>query len=288
MDCFLSSFSCNADLDGLREAGSRCKQLADETSVLCDVARAKGDTVKSFTQDMKHSLEVFAGDIDASTFTDIKALIQDNKARQTIAVATEMDDIAFDMAMKSKEMTKAMTQGIESLPDPVREELEAEDTGAGDDEVAAKQLSDVDNDIEELDTCTKSLNRMSVFTAATSGKDAFSGLASKEKVCQILFEKIKEVSSSVARLSQALNGNCCAMLTSGNEMFKCLRLSKLMSKAANAAHRLIMAIINFIKTAWNKIEGFTEEFVTVKNPPSFVKSKAQNVASSVMGSLLRA
>jgi len=289
LDCVLSSFSCNADLDGLRYAGRKCRELADETSVLCDVARAKGETVKSFSRDLQDSLQAFSGEIDASTFINIKELAQDDKARQTIAVATEIDDIALEMVMKCKQMTKAMTRGIDSLPDPVRDELEAEDTGADNDEITIKQKLDIDQDIEELETCTRSLNRMNVFTAATSGKDAFEGLASKEEVCQILFEKIKEVSASVASISQALSGNCCAMMTSGKEMFKCLRLSKLMTNAADSVQRLIKAIINFIKTAWSKVQGFTEEFVRTRNPGRFVNSRVEKFASAnVLWNLLRA
>ena len=293
LSCLGRTVCFNADIGGLQSAGSDCRRLAGETSELCERARNKGEAVSGLSQDVRDTLQGFGEKIDASSFLKIKELVEDDKTKETMTLASDMDDMAKECITKSKEMSNAMSQGVESLPDPVKSEIEQE-TDSEDSEIA--EILHIDKDIEEVETCTKSIRSMNLFTAASSGKSAFDSLANKSQLCSTIFDKIKGLAQSVARISEALiSGSCCAQIraiaSEARDMFKCIHLSNLIAKAAEAVRRLIRAIINLIKTSWKKFQGFMKEFQAAKrigrfvNRPNPFKSLAGG-ATGVMDSLM--
>jgi len=294
LSCLGRKVCFNADIDGLQSAGGDCSRLAGETSKLCERARIKGEAVSGLSQDIRDILQGFGEKIDASSFLKIKELVEDDKTKETMTLATDMDDMAKDCITKSKEMSAAMSRGVQSLPDPVKTEFEQE-TDREDSEVS--ELLDIDKDIKELETCTKSIRSMNVFDAARSGASACEGLANKGHLCGTIFDKIKDLAGTVARISEALmGGSCCAQIkaiaTEAKDMFKCIHPSGLITKAAEAVRRLIKAMITLIKTSWDKFQGFMEEFGAAKrigrfvNSISPVKSNSETTASGFMGKLM--
>ena len=197
-------------------------------------------------------------------------MVKSGAAQQ--ALADQMDDIATKCVQKSRHMTKALQRGVDSLPHPVQKELAKEDTNRKDDyDVAGMktEISRVDQDIVELDSCTRSLQKANLFTAASSGKAAFEGLESKQNLCGSLFTKIKLLSTSIMRMAQAFMGDsCCSQLwafaSEARNLFQCLRLSKLVTLAAKAARRLVTAIAQLFKTAWLKFKALLDEFEAAK------------------------
>jgi hypothetical protein len=106
---------------------------------------------------------------------------------------------------------------------------------------------------------------MNILMATTKGTRAFEGLVSKSGVCQAVFEKIKELCATVARVLQNfIMDGCCAQIQAGisslKESMRCLRLTNFIQALADAGRRMVEAFIGLIKVAWEKSGNFVEEF----------------------------
>lgn len=287
------------DIEKFRDAGQECRSLAQETVELSDAARNKGATAVTCSRDLQETLESFGDDVGPNSFVHIQKLVQDDKAKQTLDVVGQMDGLAQECAGKASAMIDALNRSIESLPDIVKEELKEEEKSRslGDDETEVTELIDVDRDVEDLETCTRSARSMNIFSASTKGRDTFDAVTEKEIKCQTIFGKIKELAAAVYRIASSLaGGNCCeqlkAMAMGAKEIFQCIRLSKLIQQAAAAVRKLIRAIIHFIKLSWGKFKDFIGEFDAAKKIGRFVsnlnplKTRVGQAASGVVGGLL--
>jgi hypothetical protein len=229
--------------------------------------------------------------------------------------------MAVQILAQAEDMKQALTRGIDSLPDDVKEEYEAaaavattdarsgsaaasdRDRAIQDDDDDAQleivKLLDVDQDIAELEnSCNQSREggELNIFSAATTGSAVFAQTASKGNLCQSLFAQMKDLCGTVTKLAKALvlDNNCCARavaIAAGvASLFRCRSLVNLLAKAAQAAQRLIQAIGNLIKQAWQRFLGFTQEFQAAKKLGKFVNgvknSKVGHVASGLVSSLL--
>jgi ferritin-like metal-binding protein YciE len=258
----------NTDIDGLITAGSETKRLAEETVELSNNTQEKGQKVIDFCRDVQDTLSNIG--TNPKSFVQIMGL--KDQMQETVAEAAEIDDMAQQCVDKSNQMKAAMERGVESLPPSSKEAIrEDEET---DDEMD-KHLLDVDEDIQELEQCTESLKNMNFFTASQSGTRAFSGLVTKGEVCRTMFEQVKNFAASIARITQVfVQQNCCAnfqaFVGEASDMIKCIRLSSLISAIATAAKRLIQAMINLIKVAWEKFARLLDEFPAAKKIENFV------------------
>jgi hypothetical protein len=279
LSCLDFPFFPSADLNGLQSAGNECRALAEQTSMLSATARNKGQSVVDYTREVRDTLKNFGTKMDASTFVSIKALIENNKMTEAKTAASEMNDIAMECVNKSKAMAAAMQKGVKSLPDPVKDDLEDAKRDTDDEDVT--EILDIHQDIQDLDNCTRDIKQMNLLSAARSGADAFLGLAEKQEACRNMFSKMKDLSASVVRLSEAfMEQNCCirmrAMPSQANDMLKCIRLSGLITKIAEAVRTLIKAILRFLGAAWEKIKGFLDEFQAAKKIKTFVANKLES------------
>jgi phage-related protein len=273
----LLSFICGSlcgdtDLEGLRSAGSDCHRLAAETVELSVSTKTKCQNVIDFAQDVKATLTGIGPKLAPSTYTTI--MEYHDKMTETMTLAREMDDMAQECVNKSSEMTQAMQRGVDSLPKATKSEMEDDKDSEDENDV---KLLDVDKDIEELEKCTSSLQNTNLFSAASSGTRAFQGLANKGELCKTMFERVEELSASIARITQAfMQQSCCAQMTAvlseAKNMLRCIRLSTLMQKIAEAARRLIQAIFNLLNMAWSKFKDFLDEFEAAKKIKNFVNS----------------
>lgn len=253
------------------QASTDGKQLAEETIAICTDTQNKGRSVMNIAKETKSILSDLKG-ITPAKFMTIKNFVESGKKDEIISMVTGMDDLAVQCSSKAAGMHDAMQRGVDSLPDVVKDENNNAQEGDTDHE---EDALDFESDITELEECTENLKSMNLLSATTKGTSAFEGLISKSEVCQTVFEQIKELSASIARLSQTfMMDNCCAQIKAGmsslKEMMKCLRLTNIIQTLADAGRRMITAFINLIKVAWRKIGDFLEEFPAAKKIKTFV------------------
>lgn len=269
LSCICGTLCGETDLKGLRAAGSDCHRLAGETVELAVGTKTKCQSVIDFAQHVKANLTGIGTKMDPSSFMAI--MEYQDKMKDTMALAGEMDDLAGQCVVKSTEMSGAMQRGVDSLPQVTKDEI-AETTS--EDESDTKLL-DLDKDIEEIENCTEGLRTMDIFSVATSGSSAFGSLVNKGELCKKMLERVEELSTSIARITQAFmqQSGCAqiqAALSETKNMLRCISLSNLMTKIATAARRLIQAIFNLLSVAWDKFKVLLEQFGAAKKIKNFV------------------
>jgi hypothetical protein len=260
------------DLTEIFSAGTQASKLAEELMQLSSNTQTRSLNVVGFAGEIR---ETFAGlniKMNASTFKAIIDVLNGDKMKDMIALASEMDDLALECVNKSIAMKETVTRGTSSLPRSFKDEPSGDDTYVDEGE---QELADLGRDIADLEECTSSLRTMNIFSAATKGTRAFDGLLSKKSVIETTFQRIKELCAIVARASQnMISETCCGQIQAGiyaiRAMFQSLRLSKLIEKLTEAGKRLLDAIKNLILVAWEKFQHFTEEFVAAKKIKNFV------------------
>ena len=295
--CLAAQLCCtDGAIEGLQTAGRECSETAVNTRALAADAYRKGETAVKYSVEVKETLASFGGgsNIGPDTFHNVIKLVQDDKAKQTLDLATEMDDMAATIMKQAIDMTAQMQRGIDSLPEAVRDELQQEEEDAvktrggiggdgnyvnkdadDDDMTALTELLEVDSDIDEVERSSRNVGDIDIFTAAVKGRDAYESVAKKEVHCQQIFGKMQKVCDSVVRIAQALAGGDClgqtmALAAGAPGMFKCIRLTTLLQKAAEAARKLIQAVIKFVRQTWNAFKNFAGEFEAAKRLGRFV------------------
>jgi hypothetical protein len=269
LSCICGTLCGETDFEGLRAAGSDCHRLAAETCELAVSTETKCQNVIDFAQDVMANLIGIGTKMNPSSLMAI--MEYQDKMKDTMAIAGEMDALAGQCVNKSTEMSRAMQRGVDSLPQVTKGEIEQMDTV----EASDMKLIDLDKDIEEIENCTESLRNMDIFSAASSGSSAFGGLVNKGGLCKVMFERVEELSTSIARITQAfMQQSGCAQIqaavSEAKNMLRCISLSSLMTKIAEAARRLIQAIFDLLSTAWNKFKDLLEQFGAAKKIKNFV------------------
>jgi uncharacterized phage infection (PIP) family protein YhgE len=269
LSCLCGTLCGETDLKGLRAAGSDCHRLAAETVELAVGTEAKCQNVIDFAQDVKANLTEIGTKMNPSSFMAV--MEYQDKMKDTMALAGEMDSLAGKCVDKSTEMSGAMQRGVDSLPQVTKDGIEEMNT----EDESDMKLLDLDKDIKEIENCTESLRNMDIFSVATSGSSAFGSIVNKGGLCKKMFERVEELSTSIARITQAFmqQSGCAqiqAALSETKNMLRCISLSSLMTKIAKAARRLIQAIFNLLSTAWNKFKDLLEQFGAAKKIKNFV------------------
>mmetsp|Transcript_21989 Transcript_21989/g.32477 ORF Transcript_21989/g.32477 Transcript_21989/m.32477 type:complete len:299 (-) Transcript_21989:77-973(-) len=278
--CLVRTLCCGADADKLQNAGSKVGRLARETSGHCVETNTKSQQLIAFATDVKTTFVGFADGIDPSDFQNVQSLVSGDKMNSNIALAKEMDDLALQCVNKSMEMTKALKEGIEALPEPVKKEIN--DDNDEDSNTDQPDLPDIDKDIEELEECTKNIDNMNFFSAKEAGENAFEGLTNKGEVCQKVFGSMKDFADSIVEINDAFSNakNCCGkiftVVSEAKEIMRSIRLAKLIQLFAESAAKLIKSIIALMKAVMKKFKGLS--------PDSF-KESIKGVADSVEGAI---
>eukprot|EP00542_Grammatophora_oceanica_P017467 CAMPEP_0194029178 /NCGR_PEP_ID=MMETSP0009_2-20130614/2992_1 /TAXON_ID=210454 /ORGANISM="Grammatophora oceanica, Strain CCMP 410" /LENGTH=333 /DNA_ID=CAMNT_0038668783 /DNA_START=95 /DNA_END=1096 /DNA_ORIENTATION=- len=259
-------------ISGLLDAGSKCKTLAEETSAICEKTQQKGKNVMNLADNVKKALGGM-GTINPAAYKSILDLLDGDGSEQIMNQVDQMRGMADECVSKSNEMATTMKQGADSLPQWMKDEAAdpKEDSDGADDDTVATEF---ENDITDIEDCSRALQQMNLLSAATEGKSAFEGLTSKKEAFQSLFNKVKQLCKSVGRISQGFlfEGNCCAQIKKSvqavREMLRCVKLSEMVQKLAVLGRRMVAAVVDLVKVAWKKFRSFTGEYSaasTMKN-----------------------
>jgi gas vesicle protein len=239
----------------LRAVGRDCHRLAKETMALCDETMDKSDQVVSFGEEIQSTLVELSSNMDASTIDTIRDLIDGDKVTAARSLAGEMDGLAKTCVTKSVEMITRMQDGVEGLPDLVKNFVKrrADKIGVTEEE---QKLRDIEPDIKELEACVNAVTNLKLVTAMEAGTRAYSGITSKSGVCKILFEAIRKFAEAFMTIADAfLNIDVGEILNKAKDVLRCIRLSSLMKQLAEEAGHLIQLIINVFQGASGKLSN---------------------------------
>jgi hypothetical protein len=304
----LTTLCCTTDLNGVTSACRECSTSADEIVQLSETARSNGETAIQYVQ---HVQQVLASlkDIQClnpDTFMQFKSLVDDDggRAKKTLEGVNQMDDLALACVQKARGISDSLQRGVDALPAQVKDDLmedasqgisssinnnqarSLETVGGGrgagltddadDDERALAKLLDVDENVTEVENSTRGVGDLSLFSVAVKGRGIFEGLSSKNALCTQIFERIQSVATTISRICAAFaGGNCClqlqAVTVGAGDLVKCIRLSNLIQRAAEAAGKLIRAIVSFFRAVGDKFRGCLDEFDAAKKIGNFVK-----------------
>lgn len=275
-DCFCGtlcgSLQGETDFEAITQSGVECHRVAEETIELTDNTTARFDKVVVFAKDVKSTLSGFRTDPK----TVVKMMGYRDEMRDTIQLAGEVDDLARECVDKANEMNDAMQRGLNGLPEATRDAIEKE--LSGEEEIETRQdreLIDVDEAARELEICERDLGDVDVFTAAQRGNVAFEGIVQNGDRILAMFDRIRELSASIARITQAIMAehSCCgqirAVASQGKEMIRCLQMSAVISKMAIAAQRLIKALTGPMKVLRIKCGSLLDEINAAKKIKNF-------------------
>ena len=277
----------------------------------CATARRTGDEFVATSRAIGHDLGALQSQqsLDASVFRRLRDFVQKNQTRQARDQVSGMMALAKEILARTGRMEQTIHEGIESLPDFVKEEFandaaeqqqqqgggarqhQSRSLGMGDDvgdEAELEELLNVDADIADLQNSCSTATRgsdgggLSLFSASTLGKTVFEGTSAKGAHCQTLFGKLHDLCAAVSNLMKAsvAENNCCvrmqALATGLAGLFRCRHLVNLMRRMADAVLRLVKAMAELIQLLWSRVQGFLGEFDAAKKLGRFVNSKIRN------------
>lgn len=287
--------------DKVAAAAIECQELAESAAGLCDTAKGKGEEMRSLSGSCQRDMKGMSNSRSLAApqvFLKIHDIIENNKAKNVMDFCDTMTGMAQQVLTKAEAMTRSMTDAIDSLPGDMKEKYEGEQRermvttsgtrainnedaeammGALDEDLELLKIADVEADIVDLEeSCVQSRGGLDLFTAATTGATAFEKTESKGVVCQNLFQQMQDLCSSLARIAQAyLSGDgCCAQIRAVVDgiasLFRCRALAQILTRAAQAAIRLVAAIITLVRITWQKVQGFMKQFKAAKKIGKFV------------------
>jgi hypothetical protein len=300
------------DLKALAAASRECGASADRVVSLSGTARSHGEAAVEYGRHVQDVLAALRGDdvrkklLDPGTFAQLKSLVDDSdgRAQKALEGVGQMDDLALACGENARDISDCLRRAVDALPAQLKDELAEEEgnqpsrgsgdqdrslgvgggggegTGvpddADDDERALAQLLDVDENVADVESSTRGVGDLNLFSVAMKGRGIFEGLSGKNAVCTQIFERIRSVATTISTICSAFaGGNCCAQLqavTAGvGDLVKCIRLSDLIVRAAEAASKLVRAIVSFFRAVGDKFRGCLDEFNAAKKIGNFVK-----------------
>jgi hypothetical protein len=222
-----------------------------------------------------------------------------------------MGDLAQQSMLTAQTMTKNLQTAVDSIPAVMREEAMHEEsiespvaeadggattrdfaatTDENDESSLAKLLECIDQNVQETRSLSRGFDQVDIFTVASQGRTAFVDLLTKQNVCGLIFDKMQGLSRTILNLANALameNASCCdqlnALAAGTASMVQCLRISKLLERAAGAAKKLLKALMEFGQKAWTKFCRFVEEFDAAKRLGRFVQVSITPLKASKVG-----
>lgn len=262
----LNDIDLGDTVESFKVSGMECNQISKETSELCACTISKSAEMVAFGQDIQATLREFkqGETMDASAFESIRDLVSGDKMKAATALAGEMDNLALTCVDKSIEMITSIERGVDSLPDVMKEGIDAAaKNGANEDD---PELPSVDKDIQELETCIEAIQQVNLFTAMDAGLNAFNGLTAKGEICTDMFATMKRFAENVTSITDAfMDLNVKTVLSKLKDMWRCLRLSDLMKSFAEEVGKLIKWIIKLFTDSSDKLSGIWSALAYAKD-----------------------
>ena len=260
-------------LQTVQAKGQECVHASSETIAICDATQEKREQMIAFASEIQSTLSNFSsGKNDASVLETIRDLTDGEKVRHAMELAKGLDEAALACVEKSTIMIEAMEQGVDSLPDVVQKALEAATGDAGgddDDDEEEELLKGLENDMEDIRACVKSIKDLNLSTALKVGLDAFNQLSDKATRSKSLFLSVRGFAADVQEVSQSFTDMDVSTIASkSKDMLRCIGMCETMKQIAQGAGKLLQLLISLFQATADRVSelwaalAFTKDCMT--------------------------
>jgi uncharacterized protein YjbJ (UPF0337 family) len=242
----LSGVDCGQAMGQLKDIAQRTETAARETMEICSSTHTKREQMIAFADDILSTMKKLP-DGDASVLDTIQDLTDGDKVLAAKELATGLDVAAKSCVEKSMEMMNAMEEGVDKLPQMLQDMIEKNDDG-DDDLDDINLIKDVEKDLDDVQTCIKSIQSLNLVTGLKVGVQAFSQLAEKAKRSRSLFDKVSDFASDIVDITKSFrNFQVQDVVPKSRQLIRCLRMTDVMKQLAQAAGRLMEILINLFQ-----------------------------------------
>ena len=228
--------------------------------------------------------------MDSSKLEIICDLVDGDKVRESIILGKEIGDLSTQCVIKSVEMINRMEEGVRSLPDFMEEMIDDQIMRSSEKENEENPIT-IEKDIEDIEKCVIALKTLNLSTAMSTGLNSYQTLAQKAQVCGTLFEAIEKFSTSVMTITDAfISHDWGTAAKKLKDIFRCIKLSKLIKKYAEEAGKLMKHVINLFQDSSRGLGVVWKALDFAKNCLSeclcYIKHVKQNCSEAISKSEL--
>ncbi|KAG7368978.1 hypothetical protein IV203_031721 [Nitzschia inconspicua] len=230
----------------LKDIAQRTEKAARETVEICSNTHTKREQMIAFADDILSTLKKLP-DGDASVLDTIKDLTDGDKVLAAKELASGLDVAAKSCVDKSLEMMNAMDEGVDKLPKMLQDMIEKNDDG-DDDLDDLNLIKGVEKDLDDVQSCIKSIQSLNLVTGLKVGVQAFSQLAEKAKRSRSLFDKVSDFASDIVDITTSFHKlQVQDVVPKSRQLIRCLRMTDVMKQLSQAAGRLMKILIDLFQ-----------------------------------------
>lgn len=290
----------------IRSAVQKCRNLAEKSIPITKLASERGVALLSLAGQNQTAMRGLGEDTDTNRgleeapkiFLKIQHLLDDSQIVESIADCKEMAKMAKELVGYTNDMANTLQKAIDSLPEHYQDDdhddadgtktpqtrsrsilaQEIEDEDDVDTQEILKLLTHIDADIQDVyASSNQARGGLDIFTASTMGSKVFELTQSKGQLAIDLFRQMSNLNTVLADgVSTVLaDSKCCiklhAAMKSVSTLLRSQKLVKVLVSAATAVERLMDALEKLVEVAWQKMQGFLEQFAAAKKLGKFVK-----------------
>lgn len=195
-------------------------------------------------------------------FGALRSLARDGEIQDTVDLATTIDDEVLDCVAQVLTMIQVVTDGFQKLPEMLTNDIdmkEAGTRGVDDDDEFFRSLPDIENDVLEFESRSRSIEDDDVLSASNASVRGFSDISSNttEKCIQM----INTLEAYAGKCDGTINSfmsvwDLDSVVTKIDEMCRIINLGELMKQIANRIQRLLQAMKKYMMAVIDKFTKF--------------------------------
>jgi hypothetical protein len=271
--------------------------FSDAKDCLLKCLQPVQDAIKLCTKSKETSLrlieksQIVSRQLDAANGFDFQALfklIKDGEIQETIDLATSIDDEIIEATNKCVEMVDNVNDGYRNLPDILTSGIDPVEAGRCIDD---PDVPDLDDDLLEFETTTRSLEGTDTMNTSKSAVRGFTDVSVKTEKC---IQMITSFENFAMRCQQTIESfinewNLESATTKVIDMCRLITTGELMKRFADKINCLLKAMIAYMKSAFGKFTGL-QKFGKLlpggkSSSPSGKNGKKQEKITNIVGSI---
>lgn len=242
-----------AGLAFAKDCMSDCMQHVVQAKTLVLDAHDKSRSLLGKSQSIMAQLQS-VGKINRQTYHSVRELGTGDEIPDAIALAKGMDDLIVECTSKVTSMVDRVSEGFKNLPEIITDGFELNEQGK---DTNDPEPVDVEGDIADLEASREAIEGSDIFSACKSGASGFSSVSTKTEMCTDMLVTVRDFSTNCDSTIESFLGvwDLNSAITKIQEMCRLVSLGELMKQFASQIKRLILAIIELLKSAMEKFRN---------------------------------
>jgi hypothetical protein len=228
-----------------------CLQYIGEARDLCHNAKDRGQELVQLCGNVCTKLDD-VGDFNQGSINAVRSLTQDGEINKAIDIAMSMDDLVMACTGKVVTMVDRVNEGFANLPPIITDGVVVARAGTGLEK--EPEPADVEADIKVVEDSVRDMEGANIISAGKVGVRGFRNVSEKTDVCKLMLEQVVAFTGNCDNVIATFM-NVWDLQSAGAkiaEMCNLVNLGKMIKQFAEQIKRLLMAIVTFLKTAFDK------------------------------------